>query len=127
MYSVLVWVGNIFWIYPLYFAFDLQHKTISSLLILAVMASILITFIPTPGFLGSFNAGIFIALHEIMGESEVKSVSLGMVGWVLFSGVILVGGLYFIIHDHMSLKTLVSVEQEGETLLDQEEQEKKLN
>ena len=126
MYSVLVWIGNIFWIYPLYFAFDLQHKTISSLLILAVVAAILITIIPTPGFLGSFNAGIFIALHEIMGESEIKSVSLGMVGWVLFTGVILAGGLYFIFYDHMSLKTLVDAEEESKTLLDQKKREKQL-
>ena len=91
------------------------------------MTAILITIIPTPGFLGSFNAGIFIALHEIMGESEIKSVSLGMVGWVVFAGVILVGGLYFTFHDHMSLKTLVDAEQEGKTLLDQKEREKQLD
>ena len=127
IYSVLVWVGNIFWIYPLYFAFDLQHKTIPSVLILAVMVAILITIFPTPGFLGSYNAGILIALHEIMGESEIKSVSLGMVGWALFAGVILVGGLYFIFYDHMSLKTLVDVDKERGSLLDQEERHKKLD
>jgi len=110
IYSVFVWVGNVFWVYPLYFAFDLQYKTIPSLLILAVMVSILISIVPTPGFLGSYNAGIFIALHEIMGESEIKSVSLGMVGWALFAGVILVGGLYFIFQEHISLKNLASVE-----------------
>ena len=71
------------------------------------MVSIFITIVPTPGFLGSYNAGIFIALHEIMGESEIKSVSFGMVGWVLFSGVILAGGLYFMFHEHMSFKNLV--------------------
>jgi hypothetical protein len=60
-----------------------------------------------------------------MGESEVKSVGLGMVGWALFAGVILAGGLYFIFHDHMSLKSLVEVEEEGEALFDQEEQGRK--
>jgi uncharacterized protein (TIRG00374 family) len=107
IYSMLIWAGNILWIYPLYFAFGLQNKTITSLLILTVVVSIIITIVPTPGFLGSFNAGVLIALHEIMGESEVKSVSLGMVGWALFSGVILIGGLYFIFHDQMSLKFLI--------------------
>jgi len=107
IYSMLIWIGNIFWIYPLYFAFGLQNKTITSLLILTVVVSIIITVVPTPGFLGSFNAGVLIALHEIMGESEVKSVSLGMVGWALFSGTILIGGLYFIFHDQMSLKSLI--------------------
>jgi hypothetical protein len=60
-----------------------------------------------------------------MGESEVKSVGFGMVGWALFAGVILAGGLYFIFHDHMSLKSLVEVEEEGEALFDQEEQGRK--
>ena len=95
--------------FALHFAFDLQYKTISSLLILGVIVAILISILPTPGFLGSYNAGIVIALHEIMGESEIKSVSFGMVGWVLFSGVILAGGLYFMFHEHMSLKNLVGV------------------
>tara|TARA_B100000408_G_scaffold121226_1_gene100966 strand:- start:56 stop:1099 length:1044 start_codon:yes stop_codon:yes gene_type:complete len=115
VYSALVWVANIFWIYPLYFAFDLQYKTIPSLLILGVMVAILISILPTPGFLGSYNAGIVIALHEVMGESEIKSVSLGMVGWALFAGVILAGGLYFIFHEHMSLKDLASVKRERDT------------
>jgi hypothetical protein len=48
-----------------------------------------------------------------------------MVGWALFAGVILAGGLYFIFHDHMSLKSLVEVEEEGEALFDQEEQGRK--
>lgn len=125
VYSALIWVCNSVAFFPLYYAFDLQHKTISSLLILIVMTSILITVVPTPGFLGSYNAGILIALHEVMGESEVKSVGLGMVGWALFAGVILAGGLYFIFHDHMSLKSLVEVEEEGEALFDQEEQGRK--
>ena len=77
------------------------------------MVAILISIFPTPGFLGSYNAGIVIALHEIIGESEIKSVSLGMVGWVLFSGAILAGGLYFIFHEHMSLKDLASVKRKS--------------
>jgi uncharacterized protein (TIRG00374 family) len=117
VYSVLVWVANIFSVYPLYFAFDLQYKTIPSLLILVVIVAILITILPTPGFLGSYNAGIVIALHEIMGESEIKSVSLGMVGWALFSGAILVGGLYFIFHEHMSIKDLSNVKRERDSSL----------
>ena len=117
VYSVLVWGANIFSVYPLYFAFDLQYKTIPSLLILGVIVAILITILPTPGFLGSYNAGIVIALHEIMGESEIKSVSLGMVGWALFSGAILVGGLYFIFHEHMSIKDLSNVKRERDSSL----------
>ena len=125
--SVLVWIANIFYLYPLYYAFDLQYKSIPSLLILTVMVAIFITVIPTPAFLGSYNAGVFIALHEIMGESEAKSVSFGMVGWILSAGVILVGGLYFIFHDHMSLKNLVNIKTEKDTFSNRNERDKKLN
>ena len=111
IHSFLIWAGNIFYFYPLYVAYDLQNQTISSLLILAVIVSILITIVPTPGFLGSFNAGVFIALHEIMGEPEIKAVSMGMVGWALFSGVVLLSGLYFILHDQISIKTLLDTEK----------------
>ncbi len=107
--SIFIWIANIFYIYPLYYAFNLQHKTIPSLFVLAVMVSIFITVVPTPGFLGSYNAGIFVALHEIIGESAIKSVSLGMAGWVLSAGVVLVGGFYFIFHEHISLRSLSSV------------------
>ena len=81
------------------------------------MIAIVITVVPTPAFLGSFNAGVLIALHEIMGESEIKSVSLGMVGWALFSGVTLVGGLYYIFHEHMSLKELSNIKRERDSSL----------
>ena len=117
VYSVLVWAANIFYLYPLYYAFDLQYKTIPSLFILTVMVAICITVVPTPGFLGSYNAGVLIALHEVMGESEIKSVGLGMVGWVLSAGVVLVGGLYFIFHEHMSLKDLASVKRKSANFL----------
>ena len=117
VHSALLWIANIFSIYPLYYAFDLQQKTVFSLLIVAVMISVLITVVPTPGFLGSYNAGIFIGLHEIMGESEAKSVSLVMVGWVLFSGVILAAGLYFVFHEHISLKKLARVKTDKDTSL----------
>ena len=121
IYSIFVWVGNVFSFYPLYYAYDLQNKTISSLLILMVIVAILITIVPTPGFLGSYNAGVFIALHEIMGESEIKAVSIGMVGWVLFAGVILLSGLYFIFYDHISLKTLTDINKDHGSLLDKQE------
>ena len=78
------------------------------------MVSILITVVPTPGFLGSYNAGVLIALHEIMGESEIKSVSLGMVGWALGSGVVIIGGLCFIFYDQISFKALIRVSKQND-------------
>jgi len=87
------------------------------LMVVTVIVTILITVAPTPGFLGSYNAGILIALHEIMGESEIKAISLGMAGWVSYIIVTLIGGLYFTFREHMSVKTLMQAEKEGEATL----------
>ena len=99
--------------YPLYWAYELQDKSATSLVLLTVMVCILITVLPTPAFLGSFNAGVLIALHEIMGEAEVAVVSFGFVAWAVNFAVIVLGGVYFILHDHISVKKLVEIEEEA--------------
>ena len=111
--TVGVWALIILQYYPLYWAYELQDKSATSLVLLTVMICILITVLPTPAFLGSFNAGVLIALHEIMGETEVATVSFGFVAWGLNFAVIVLGGVYFILHDHISLKKLVDIEEEA--------------
>ena len=111
--TVLVWGLIVLQYYPLYWAFDLQDKSATSLVLLTVMVCILITVLPTPAFLGSFNAGVLIALHEIMNEAEVAVVSFGFVGWGLNFAVIIIGGVYFILHDQLSVKKLVEIEEEA--------------
>jgi glycosyltransferase 2 family protein len=118
LFSVLTWALIVALYYPFYFAFDLQTKSLDSLLILTVMVCILITVLPTPGFLGSYNAGVMIALHEIMGEAEVTAVSFGMVAWASSFLVIFVSGIYFILNDHMSVKSLMNAEEETESALE---------
>ena len=111
--TVGVWALIILQYYPLYWAYELQDKSATSLVLLTVMICILITVLPTPAFLGSFNAGVLIALHEIMGETEVATVSFGFVAWGLNFAVIVLGGVYFILHDHISVKKLVDIEEEA--------------
>ena len=109
--TVGVWALIVLQYYPLYWAYDLQDKSVTSLILLTVMVCILITVLPTPAFLGSFNAGVLIALHEIMGEAEVETVSFGFVAWGVNFAVIVLGGVYFILHDHISVKNLVDIEE----------------
>ena len=111
--TVGVWALIVLQYYPLYWAYDLQDKSATSLVLLTVMICILITVLPTPAFLGSFNAGVLIALHEIMNEAEVATVSFGFVAWGLNFAVIILGGVYFILHDHISVKKLVEIEEEA--------------
>jgi uncharacterized protein (TIRG00374 family) len=116
--TIALWALIVLTYYPFYWAFDIQNKSIESLLIVTVMVCILITILPTPGFLGSFQAGILIGLHEIMHEAEIASVSFGWVCWALNFLLIVVLGVYFILHDHLSMHQLVDLEKEGEEILD---------
>ena len=116
MFSVLTWALIVGLYYPFYLAFDLQTQTLDSLVILTVMVCILIIVLPTPAFLGSYNAGVLIALHEIMGEAEVTAVSFSMVVWAASFLVIFAGGFYFILSDHMSVSSLMKAEEAEEEL-----------
>jgi uncharacterized protein (TIRG00374 family) len=104
--TALVWGLIVLSYFPLYWAFDLQNKSLASAVLVVVMICILITVLPTPAFLGSFNAGVFIALHQILNESEVVSVSFGMVAWAINFVVIILGGIYYMVHDHISVSKL---------------------
>jgi glycosyltransferase 2 family protein len=121
LFSVLTWALIVALYYPFYLAFDLQTQSLDSLLILTVMVCILITVLPTPAFLGSYNAGVLIALHEIMGEAEVTAVSFGMAVWAASFFVVFAGGFYFILSDHMSVKSLMNAEEEAESALEKAE------
>lgn len=111
--TVLVWTFIVLAYYPLYFAYDLNNTSIISPILLTLMICILITVLPTPAFLGSFNAGVLIALHEIMNEAELAAVSFGFVAWGLNMLVVMIGGIYFILHDHISLKKIAELDPEA--------------
>lgn len=110
--TALVWGLIVLSYYPLYWAYDLQDKSLTSVVLVVVMICILITVLPTPAFLGSFNAGVLIALHQIMNESEVAAVSFGMVAWTINFAVIMLGGFYFIVRDHISVTQIADEIQE---------------
>jgi len=107
--SAGVWTLIVTQYYPLYLAYDLQTLSAESMIFLTVLVAIMITALPTPAFLGSMNAAVLIALHDVMGEAEVAAVSFGFVSWAINFGVIFAGGLYFILHDHISFKNLTNV------------------
>ena len=113
LYSVLLWAAIVLSYYPFYWAFDLADKSASSLLVLVVAVCVLITAVPTPAFLGSFNAGVLIALHEVMHEAEITAVSFGMVAWAVNFLVLFALGMYFIVHEHYSVSALIEAEEKG--------------
>ena len=113
LYSVVVWMFIVTSYYPFYWAFDLQNQSLESLLVLVVVICIFVAMIPTPGFFGSFHAGILVALHEIMHESEIAAVSFGMVCWAWNVGIVVLAGIFFILRDRLSVKQLVKIEKNG--------------
>ena len=111
LWSGLTWFLMTLSYYPLYWAYDLTNKSIDSLVLLIVMICIFISAFPTPGFIGSFHASIIIALHQILGEPEVVVASFSMVAWALNMVIIVAGGVYFILREHLSIKQLAKVKQ----------------
>jgi len=111
--SVFELAVNVVSLYPLYWAYNLQDKTVASLLILMVVLSVVLIVLPAPAFLGSFNMGVMLALHQISGESELAAASFGFVAWGLNFLVIILSGIYFILRDHLSVRKLIEVEEAG--------------
>jgi glycosyltransferase 2 family protein len=105
-WSFLAWTPMILAFYPLSLAFGVDDLTLESFIIIRVLVSIMITVLPTPAFLGSFSAGVFIALHEIMGKPEAISASLGLAGWALNTIVVFIGGFFFLLYDQIKIKEL---------------------
>jgi len=116
LYSLLDWTLLVFAAYPLYLAFDLNNKTIESMLVLAVTVPVFMTLLPTPSFIGSVQAGVFVALHKIMGEDAAVAAAYGMVGWALTIIIQVTLGLYFIFREHISWRTLLKFEKESRAL-----------
>ena len=110
-HTFLIWIFTVSAFYPLTLAFELQEKSIGTLVLLRAMVSILIVILPTPAYLGSFNAGIFIVLHEILGESEVVAASFGLVAWSLNTFVVFISGVILISYDWIQGQSLKNIDK----------------
>ena len=105
-YSILEWLLTILSFIPLFLAYSFDTPSFDYLVILTVMIVIFTTALPTPGFIGSFNAGIYVVLHHFMDKPEVLAANFGIVAWILNFLVILISGSYFIFKYRFSFKTI---------------------
>jgi uncharacterized protein (TIRG00374 family) len=105
-FSSLEWFLTILSFYPMFLAYNLGPPSLSSLVILTVMIVMFTTVFPAPGFLGSFNAGVYVALHHLLGASEVLSANFGWMAWGLNFFVIFLSGVYFILKNKLSLRAI---------------------
>jgi len=108
--SALELAVNVVSFYPLYWAHNLADRSLESLLVLFVVLSLVLIVLPAPAFLGSFQAGVMIALAELFGEERLAAAGFGMVAWGLNVLVVVLAGLYFIVHDHLSLSQVMKTE-----------------
>jgi uncharacterized protein (TIRG00374 family) len=109
-YSVLVWVAIVLSYYPLLIAFgiDSELPALSSTVIICLAVVVFITLFPTPGFLGSFQAGCVVALHEIFLIPKAVAASFGIIAWLANMGFIIAIGAIFVLRDHISLGELAA-------------------
>lgn len=113
--SLLILACAVLYNYPLYLAFGIESTLplISSLTILCLTANIFVALFPTPGFLGAYQAGYVIALHEIFGISKAVAASFGIIAWVGSFGPIIVIGTFFIIKENLSIVKIATEKQTG--------------
>lgn len=106
LWSGVIWAASLLTYYPFYFAFNIDYLPFSSLVILFVIICMFITIFPTPGFIGSFQAGCVVALHNLYDVPEAVAASFGIVAWAFSMGITVAGGIYFIFKDNISIKEL---------------------
>ncbi len=113
--SFVVWGMIMFSYYPIYLAFGFTDLSLSSCVVLMVIVCVFISIFPTPGFLGSFQLGCVVTLHNIFGIAETEAASFGMVTWATQFGILIIFGTYYIFVEGFSLKQLTHAQEEMET------------
>ena len=104
--TAAIWIASLLSYYPFYFAFDINYLPFSSLIIVFVIICVFITIFPTPGFVGSFQAACMVGLHSLFAVPEATAASFGIVTWAFSMGVTVLGGIYFLIKDNISIKEI---------------------
>lgn len=110
--SLVLWFVITFSYYPVYLAFGLNDLPPSSLVALTVIVCVFISLFPTPGFLGSFQVGCVVALHNIFHVPEAQAASFGMVTWTVQFGALIALGSFYLLKEGFSLKQLAHVKDE---------------
>jgi uncharacterized protein (TIRG00374 family) len=117
LYSILEWSLAITAYYFWFLAFNLHDPTIASLILVAILIPIFMTALPTPGFLGSIQVAIYIAVHEILGESAVTAAAFGMAAWGWGFITQTSFGIFYVVKEHLAIREVIELEEKGENEL----------
>jgi uncharacterized protein (TIRG00374 family) len=113
--TLLVWAAMVATNYPFLVSFGVDSLPLVSLPVLTVTTSIFIIALPTPGFIGSFQAGVLVALHGIFSVPEPVAASIGIVSWVVSIAFVIFSGAYFIVADNIAFSSLTAPPTNGRT------------
>lgn len=114
--TILIWGAILASYYPLFIAFEIDHLPYFSLFALVVSIAIFITVFPTPGFIGSFQAGCVFILNDIFNISDSVAAGFGMVAWLINMGLVSCLGLFFVIKENISIRDITKHNEESHGL-----------
>jgi len=112
--TLLDWVWQIWFCYIILMGFDIQYQPLLTSILIAVTMPIFMTLLPTPAFLGSMQASIYVVLHEIMNQSQLAAASYGMFFWGWTFSFVVVAGTISVLKEHLTLRKLAELEEKAE-------------
>jgi len=111
--TLLDWVWQIWFCYVILMGFEVQHQPVLTSILIAVTMPIFMTLLPTPAFLGSMQASVYVTLHEIMNQSELVAAGYGMFFWGWTFCFIVVAGTVSVFREHLSFRKLAELEEKA--------------
>lgn len=99
--------------YPLYCAFGIESALpLRSLVTLLVVTCVLISVMPTPGYVGSFQLAMTFVLGDLYGIDPSVAEGFSVVSWFMQMGLVFLVGIFFLLRDNIRFFELTRAAQE---------------
>jgi len=101
--SAVLWILLCLSNYPFYWAYQIQSALpVSSVFTLMVVTCVLISVMPTPGYLGPYQFSMTFVLADLYGVDRAVAASFSMVNWFVNMGSVFLAGVFFLFRDNLS-------------------------
>ncbi len=106
--SGLLWALLCLSNYPFYWAYGIQSQMpLDSVVPLMVVTCVLLSVMPTPGYLGPYQFGMTFVLADLYGVDRSVAAGFSMVNWFVTMGTVFLAGIFFLVRDNLSLGDLL--------------------
>jgi len=106
--SGLLWALLCLSNYPFYWAYGIQSQMpLDSVVPLMVVTCVLLSVMPTPGYLGPYQFGMTFVLADLYGVDRSIAAGFSMVNWFVTMGTVFLAGVFFLLRDNLSLADLI--------------------